>query len=504
MREILYLQAGNYSNFISTHFWNTQDAYGLTQSSDENPVEDQVSFTERYTPNGATYYPRAIMFDYKENFGTLAQSNALSGVNESESTDPKPGLWDQSVDEIRQNRLARSSYHAQLEEEDQNSSQPTRPEEIRYWSDFSHVYYLPRSIQRVNRPGSGDATSDAWKESQDQFRQYNKASDNDLMDTSVRLFLEESDSIQGVHLMTDVTTFGGFSDALMVQLEDEFLKTPTVAFPILSANTAHADTDDAQSIRRILNEALYLRSLREHATLSIPISIPQTWSEKAWIGSPMPKSPYFSSSIIAAHVETVTYPLRMRTPPDTISTFGSRLLADGGSPPFAEISGVIPVGNGTNFGHSLANFTNPSAQCNEGRFFSLRDVTRGFDSLERRNYEGWRNGFIGHSKPETLSFSGFPLTAPFHTALSSDAQTLGTVHVLSRLSISNGLARLFKSYASLIDASMRRRSAGIMAMGIDTDDIAELITDLWTIHDSYPAEAQSHDDDGNVMGSDEE
>lgn len=501
MREILYLQVGNYFNYVGTHFWNTQDAYNSLQSSDEYPIEGQVSFTERQSPDGVTLYPRAIMFDWKENFGTLAQSNALTGTDESENMDPGPALWDQSVDEIRQNKVAKSSYHLQLDQQNQSESQSMRLEEVRYWSDYSHVYYLPRSIQRVSRPASGAATADSWRHGQDQFRQFNE--DNDLMDTSVRLFLEESDSIQGIQLMTDVATFGGFADALMVQMRDEFLRAPTIAFPILSAGIDPSGTNDAPLIRRAFNEALYLRSLSEHATLSIPISLPQTWSEKTWTGLPMPKSPYFSSSTIAAHVESVTYSLRTSKTQDSLGTYGSQLLADGGYPPFAEISGVIPVDNSTNFGHFMANFTTSSYQKNEGYSFSVRDVIRGFNSLERQNYDVWRDGTISHLKPETLSFSGYPLTEPFHTAVSSDVRALGNVHMLSRLSTSNGLAHLFKDYASLIDTSRRRRSAGIMSMGIDNDDISELISDLWTIYDTYPVESPENEAE-NAVGSDEE
>lgn len=85
---------------------------------------------------------------------------------------------------------------------------------------------------------------------------------------------------------------------------------------------------------------------------------------------------------------------------------------------------------------------------------------------------------------------------------SSIAQA-GDVHVFSRLSVSDNLAHMFKDYASLIDASWRRRSAGIMSMGIDTDDIVELISDLWTIHDSYPVETRGYRFE-DAVGSDEE
>lgn len=89
------------------------------------------------------------------------------------------------------------------------------------------------------------------------------------------------------------------------------------------------------------------------------------------------------------------------------------------------------------------------------------------------------------------------------TAESSLAQTLGNAHMLSRLSTSNGLAHLFKGYASLIDASLRRRTAGVLSMGFDADDIRELTNDLWIIHDSYPAESHGLEP-GDLVGSDEE
>lgn len=39
--------------------------------------------------------------------------------------------------------------------------------------------------------------------------------------------------------MSDVSTFGGFSHALLTQLRDEFVKIPTLAFPILSTDVFH-------------------------------------------------------------------------------------------------------------------------------------------------------------------------------------------------------------------------------------------------------------------------
>ena len=49
-------------------------------------------------------------------------------------------------------------------------------ENIRYWSDFSRVYYLPRSLQKLPDPPSWEETCVNWKEGQDIFNSYNKVS----------------------------------------------------------------------------------------------------------------------------------------------------------------------------------------------------------------------------------------------------------------------------------------------------------------------------------------
>lgn len=51
MREILYLQAGNYANYVGTHFWNTQDVYQSTNLDMEDQIDDEISFTQRHNPD---------------------------------------------------------------------------------------------------------------------------------------------------------------------------------------------------------------------------------------------------------------------------------------------------------------------------------------------------------------------------------------------------------------------------------------------------------------------
>jgi hypothetical protein len=51
MKEILYIQAGSFANYIGTHFWNTQEAY-ITDDEiiEDHAVSHGTSFQERFSP----------------------------------------------------------------------------------------------------------------------------------------------------------------------------------------------------------------------------------------------------------------------------------------------------------------------------------------------------------------------------------------------------------------------------------------------------------------------
>ena len=52
MKEILYIQAGNLSNYTGTHFWNTQECYLPSDSADSDlqdgfiQADPSISFCE--------------------------------------------------------------------------------------------------------------------------------------------------------------------------------------------------------------------------------------------------------------------------------------------------------------------------------------------------------------------------------------------------------------------------------------------------------------------------
>lgn len=47
MKEILYIQAGQLSNYTGTHFWNTQESYlASNESKDYADIDPSLSFCE--------------------------------------------------------------------------------------------------------------------------------------------------------------------------------------------------------------------------------------------------------------------------------------------------------------------------------------------------------------------------------------------------------------------------------------------------------------------------
>lgn len=57
MKEIIYIQAGNYANYVGTHFWNTQETYLGEDDTEHSVTHDwDVSFREGLSPTVRCFY----------------------------------------------------------------------------------------------------------------------------------------------------------------------------------------------------------------------------------------------------------------------------------------------------------------------------------------------------------------------------------------------------------------------------------------------------------------
>ena len=91
MREIVTVQLGRRANYLSTHFWNTQESYQTFAPDPPSPVNHDIHFRQGSGPDGSeTYLPRTVIYDFKPEFGSLAKINALGALADKEEAN---SLW---------------------------------------------------------------------------------------------------------------------------------------------------------------------------------------------------------------------------------------------------------------------------------------------------------------------------------------------------------------------------------------------------------------------------
>ncbi|KDQ54693.1 hypothetical protein JAAARDRAFT_182189 [Jaapia argillacea MUCL 33604] len=510
MREILYIQAGNLANYIGAHFWNTQEEYFTYGQDDEPWVYHDVSFREGISPKGEpTYCPRLLLFDRKANFGAL--SSGLYGEDDEGSTEAS--LWNGGIVEYRQTRIQKTRLQERVDEDDYDGHPDKSQEEnVRYWSDYNRVEYLPRSIQKLPDNAEWAQKEGDWNDGKETFSLYDQ--DMELMEDSFRLFAEECDELQGIQLMNNTETFGSFTDSFLLSYRDEFAKLPCLAFPLMSGVLpGRVDVDDSLGIRKVINDALCLRSLDELSTLSIPIQSPKLWSLGAWSEglSLNTRKMYHNSAILSAHIESATLPLRMKEGDTDLSSFCVELTLRANIR-FANLGGVLPynglVTSSKTLDQRMFDFSTAldySSQ-SSASLFARRDVTRGLQLSDIAAYDKWKEGSnipmilysSVHAPAYPLSpsypslFSSFSTPQPAHFHLQSHQTSL-----LSSIFATSHTSHLFSAYASFLDDGIKRKVDFENILGMDIDDMRGLASDLWTLHDNCNVGEGAEDDIGD-------
>ncbi|KAL1723957.1 Misato segment II tubulin-like domain-containing protein [Schizophyllum commune] len=517
MREIVYIQSGNSANYVGSHFWNTQECY-LTEE-DETVYDRRVSFRESLADNGTICYsPRALIFDHKSNFGTFAKSNILSSTENDQATNTADvaSLWQGAVDEQQSDPIPKSDYHAKLERDDANpdaaSPRTQSGSSVRYWADFSRLYFGAHSFQAVpDSYTSGRSADGDWGASRDTFARFNE--ETDVTDTAVRVLFEECDNPQGFQMTTDVCRFGAFAQGLVETLRDEYPKLPVLDFALLSsAVPADVDVDDTAGTPRAINDALYLREMGEVASGIVPIQNPAAW--KGW-ASPSVSADlslvYHSSAIVSAHVESITLPMRQRDLNSDLSSLIASLSWRGHTT-FAQLGGILPATGAEDWAKATYNFSlGGLSDRAKADIYSRVDVLRGFNDASLAKYEDWSSrSTSAQSVVNRYQAAGYPLPSSFPPIFDArllenpavdDIHSVSATSCLSTLTTSSAMARLFSSYATFLERLRRRPAAASSIDFLETDDWRELTNDFWTMHDNYDNGAS----DGEIdeLGEDE-
>ncbi|KAN0065448.1 mtDNA inheritance, partitioning of the mitochondrial organelle [Thecaphora frezii] len=238
---------------------------------------------------------------------------------------------------------------------------PQRPSKrssrFRFWSDYSRVYYHPKSLVTVGgqlmAPMAGSYNSqtsdgDDAHDGRTRFERYEQGHvyfkqlerECETLDDNLRWFAEDSDLLQGFqHTVNTSDAFGGLGTAYLEAIQDEFPKATQLVFGAAWGSTVQqqdaGETANRLARLRRMNNALALLSLVETATILVPLwaptsiltggARPQTAPWAKHLAAIDLEDMHHASALLSAHIETATLGARLRTRPEPLPSLAARL-----------------------------------------------------------------------------------------------------------------------------------------------------------------------------------
>lgn len=305
MHEIITLQLGQQANYVGTHYWNTQESYFTYSAQEESPVNHDTSFRAGIGADGSdTYTPRTLIYDLKGAFGTLRRENELYEL-QSEAAPARQNPWGRDAMTLRLPPIVQGSYQQALNAGAELP--PLTTDTVRFWSDYNHLFYHPRSIVQMNEYelNSSLMPFERFGTGEELFTSLDR--EHDLLDRDLRPFLEECDHLQGLQLIASTgDAWGGFASRYLERIEDELGKGCRWMFSLEDSRP----TSRARRLLQASNAAQALQVLSQTSSMNVPVvSLPASLPSYLSIDA---ASPWHTGALQAAAIETLTLPTRLK------------------------------------------------------------------------------------------------------------------------------------------------------------------------------------------------
>lgn len=205
---------------------------------------------------------------------------------------------------------------------------------MRYWSDFSRVYYHPKSLVQLYdfELNSSIRPFERYEMGTELFDSLDK--EHEIVDRDFRPFVEECDRMQGIQAFATLDdAWGGFATKYLDALRDEYPKSCIWLWG-LSSPTSEIPREKRQ--QRTSNTAQAIAQAYSTASMVVPLSIPEPGLPRNVVLDSL--SPWNISAAFATAFETATLESRMavkgdRSPAslwdivDSLNTGGKQTLS---------------------------------------------------------------------------------------------------------------------------------------------------------------------------------
>ncbi|KAF5102472.1 hypothetical protein D0Z00_000399 [Geotrichum galactomycetum] len=284
----------------------------------------------------STFTPRALIWDMRGGYGSMKKTNALYSDGFDDNSDASDArnnalVWDQGskpLKVIQEDQVAANEYQQALDtgKDVLKKAAALNPETTRYWSDYSNIYYNPKSFHQLNnweydpvrfpRGKPRGEESDGGRQFVDyetgatEFSEMNVGGEDAYLEYVFRPALEACDSLSGVTISTEAdSAWGGFTVKVLEELREEYIpKCPVFTWALydgkVGAKIDHTTSykNIKQSRQQVLSRIKTTTALARDSTLFIPISKPQASILKNYdVGSN-----WHSTALLSLPFETIS------------------------------------------------------------------------------------------------------------------------------------------------------------------------------------------------------
>lgn len=317
MSEIITLSYGLICNNTVTHLYNTQESL-ISYTPSSKPNHDLQVFLTRFKSTSVSYSPRALIYDLRNGLGALNKYEyhetlpvdlnfSLLSTNTTAPTGAETGAGNslESGYNLKKSRVEKNEYQQKLDQGVTDGSS-LNVNNTKYWTDYNKLIYNPKSLTTVNNFVHNENNHesgyhynfnslkyDSFNIGQEEFKACNNGNggygyddnDNNKSIENFRYFLEKTDRLQGLQLLTNLNdAWGGFTSEMLIDLIDEFFNNTSSdkqnlwIYGIMNSTTLSEKT---QSIRTKLSFIKTLIELTKQLSLIFPMNLNNS-KDESW------------------------------------------------------------------------------------------------------------------------------------------------------------------------------------------------------------------------------
>jgi hypothetical protein len=258
---------------------------------------------------------------------------------------------------------------------------------VRYWSDFTRVFYHPKSLVQLYdfELNSSIRPFERYSMGTELFQTLDK--EDDIVDRDFRPFVEECDRMQGIQTLATLDdAWGGFATHYLDLLRDEY---PKSCIWLWGLQSPMLDVSREKRQLRMSNMAQSIAQACSTASMVVPLSIPE--GELPRNVTMDPRSPWHVSAAFATAIESSTLETRMAVGRDQQPTSMWDIvesLNTGGEQTLSRISmrvgssasgGQDQEGKGVDF-FGLGRMKGPREKARKRRVFGQMSSQRGLET----------------------------------------------------------------------------------------------------------------------------